>query len=588
MRAVSRAQRIAVVVTSILAGATRFLALAKFPWDWDEILFCLAVRDYNMQAHQPHPPGFPLYVGLAKIARLFTGDDFRALQAINILAALAVFPVLFWLARSLRLEFRTAYCAAVLFSFLPNVWFYGGTGFSDLPALVCYLAAAAAFLSVDAEDVKRYALASLLLAAALLIRPHSFLIAIYPWVAATVRLVRARRTRAVVMTGVALVLVVGIGYGIAATVTGWGDFLLTLQNHSRFVRQTDSIENPTRPPLVKIIRMELDPYEAGKVSLALNLLALVALVFGARRLAAEVLLTFLPFAVFMMFALSHVGFSRLSMSFSAGLAILAAEGIAVLARLARRGDLAVRIVITGALVARLVWWMLPAFEQPRTTLPPPNAAAIWLRAHTDAHSKIFAHDSMWPWARYYLGDRNWEHVGDAIGLTSENDVRDEWLLKAGPSISINSHNFRRPHNRTWNVVAQRYFEAYAQPVSDIVFFGSGWYQIEWDTNDTWRWMDRRSSTMLPPLGGACELRIRYSVPVDVAGHPIRVAFSINGVGVGNVTATAVDNEARFVVRARGNAPNILRIEVSDTIRAPGDVRNLGLRLWSWGWRRIGD
>src|SRR6185436_8011213 len=324
-------------------------------------------------------------------------------------------------------------------------------------------------------------------------------------------------------------------------------------------------------------------------SLLLDLLALVAIAFGSRRLASEVLLTFAPFFVFMTFSLSHVGFSRLSLSYIPAIAILGAEGIAVVARRAPRFDPAIRAALVALIVGRLIWWIQPAFAEPRTSVPPPNAAAIWLRDHTDPKtSKIYAHESMWPWARYYLGDRNWEHIGDDIGLRSENDVRDEWLLKAGPAHSLNSRGFRRPRHRLWNVVAQRYFEAYVQPISDIVFFGSGWYQIEWDENQTWRWMGSRSTTMLPPLGGTCELRLRFSVPVDVVGHPIRVNFSLNGAPIGSMLATERDNEPRFVVKARGHAPNVLRIDVSDTIRASGDVRPLGLRLWTWGWWRIGD
>jgi len=576
-----------------VVGATRFLALSRFPWDWDEILFCLAVRDYNMQAHQPHPPGFPLYVALAKLLRPFTSTDFAALQIVNVIAALAVFPVLFFLARAFRLEFRSAYCAALLFSFLPNVWFYGGTAFSDLPAIVLFLASAAAFLAVGEHDTRRYLIASILLAAALLIRPHSLLMAIYPWCAATVRLVRGKHLRSVIVSSVAVVVIVVIGYGAAAWVTGFDEFEQTLKMHSRFVGKTDTVYNPTRPQLPKIVRMQFDPYEAGKVSLLVNLLALIALLFGSRRLAAEVLLTFLPFFVFMTFTLSHVGFSRLSLSYVAGIAILAAEGIGILARRVPRLDPLIRAAFVALIAGRLITWTLPAFKEPRTTVPPPNAAAMWLHDHTNPKSKIFAHESMWPWARYYLADRNWEHVGDDIGLHSENDVRDEWLLKAGPSHSLNSMQFRRPRQRLWNVVAQRYFEAFAQPVSDIVFFGTGWYQIEWTDELTWRWMGRRSTTMLPPLGGTCELRLRYSVPVDVLGRPVRVNFSLNGQPLGTRVSTTYTDEVTFIAHARGNAPNVLRIEVGETIvparlKAGDDARELGLRLWAWGFRRIGD
>src|SRR6266498_3794574 len=61
---------------TVLVALTRFLALSKSIWDWDEALFCLALRDYNVVFHHPHPPGFPLFVGVAKLVRLVVRDDF--------------------------------------------------------------------------------------------------------------------------------------------------------------------------------------------------------------------------------------------------------------------------------------------------------------------------------------------------------------------------------------------------------------------------------------------------------------------------------------------------------------------------------
>ena len=40
-------------------------------------------RDYDVVYHQPHPPGFPLYIAAAKLIHLFIADEFHALQAIK-------------------------------------------------------------------------------------------------------------------------------------------------------------------------------------------------------------------------------------------------------------------------------------------------------------------------------------------------------------------------------------------------------------------------------------------------------------------------------------------------------------------------
>src|SRR5688500_6962828 len=117
---------------AVFVALTRWPALSRTLWDWDEALFALALRDYDVTAHHPHPPGFPLFIGLAK---LIPADPFHALQAISVVASLFVFPAMFFLARELRLPPFTATAAALLLAFFPNVWFYGGTALSDVPSM---------------------------------------------------------------------------------------------------------------------------------------------------------------------------------------------------------------------------------------------------------------------------------------------------------------------------------------------------------------------------------------------------------------------------------------------------------------------
>src|SRR5688500_18621165 len=100
-----RNQRITLLSLSALVGLTRFIPLSRGPWDWDEILFCIAVGDYNVAAHQPHPAGFPLFILLGKIARFVADSDFHALQAVNVIASLFVFPLMYAVARAFRLAF---------------------------------------------------------------------------------------------------------------------------------------------------------------------------------------------------------------------------------------------------------------------------------------------------------------------------------------------------------------------------------------------------------------------------------------------------------------------------------------------------
>ena len=71
----SQRQRIVFWTTAVVCAASRFLAMARSMWDWDEALFSLGMRSYDVTLHHPHPPGFPVYIAIGKILRLVFASD---------------------------------------------------------------------------------------------------------------------------------------------------------------------------------------------------------------------------------------------------------------------------------------------------------------------------------------------------------------------------------------------------------------------------------------------------------------------------------------------------------------------------------
>jgi hypothetical protein len=592
-------QRRALFGLTILVGLTRFIPLSKGPWDWDEILFCMAVGHYDVALHQPHPAGFPLFILLGKFARLFAGSDFHALQAVNVVASLFVFPVMFAVARAFRLDFLSSVSAALLFSFLTNVWFYGGTAFSDPLGMLFFLCAIAAYLTAG-TSTRRYVLASVLMAAGVLVRPQNAVVAVFPWTIATVRAWRARNVRAVVAGSLALLLLVTIGYGAVAYLTGFEKYVHVLQGHSHYVTIADSIANTARPPLMEVVLTYLDPFDAGKVVLLINLLALVAIIGGRRPVVAEVLLTFVPFIVFSMLAANPAGASRFSLNYLAGPLILAVEGTGVLARLiaqiARRvfttsREQLVRVVVQGTVVAvllgRLITWGLPAFESPRKTLAPPTAAASWLRDHVPTTSTLFVDGSAQPWMTYFTPHHRRVVVRTTAEMLAHPSALNGWYIALAPPPAEGAISFLRPRNRTWNIVTKRGFEAFVQATRDVVGFGDGWYNLEDDGVSTWRWSAPRAVIRFGPTRDDRELRLQFHVPVQEQKHPVRVTFTLDGALLGSIAAQP-DNEVRYVIRGNGKVRDLV-IQLSAAFvpaqHGPSDDRReLGLMLRSWTWR----
>jgi hypothetical protein len=311
---------------------------------------------------------------------------------------------------------------------------------------------------------------------------------------------------------------------------------------------------------------------------------------------AEVLLTFVPFIVFSMLAANPAGASRFSLNYLAGPVILAIEGTDVLARFfarmfaASREQLvriAMQVIVVTVLLGRLITWGLPAFENPRKTIAPPTAAAMWLRDHVPTTSTLFVDGSAQPWMTYFTPHHRRVVVRTTAEALAHPAALNGWYIALAPPPAEGAITFLRPRNRTWNIVTKRGFEAFVQATRDVVGFGDGWYNLEDDGVSTWRWSAKRAVIRFGPTRDDRELRLQFHVPVHVQTHPVRVTFTLDGEPLGTIVAQA-NNDVRYVIRGNGKVRDLI-IELSDAFvpaeHGPSDDRReLGLMLRSWTWR----
>src|SRR5437773_366311 len=118
-------------VATILVLLSRVLFLPPTLEDIDSVNFALALREFNPALHQPHPPGFPVYVGVAKAVNVLVPDPVRALALLSAVAqALLVLP-LFFLFRALGATVGRAAAATALVMANPILWFNGARPMSD-------------------------------------------------------------------------------------------------------------------------------------------------------------------------------------------------------------------------------------------------------------------------------------------------------------------------------------------------------------------------------------------------------------------------------------------------------------------------
>jgi transmembrane protein TMEM260 (protein O-mannosyltransferase) len=162
------------VARAALAALAIVFTLAHLPYivssldDIDSVNFALGIRDFDVAKHRPHPPGYPLEIGIAKlgvaVTRPLSGDappstiEARTLSVMSLVGGVVAMLMLY---RTLtcwsrvdedeelgatpwrQLDPRALAATALTFA-CPLVWYLAVRPMSDLPGLAAALAAQAA------------------------------------------------------------------------------------------------------------------------------------------------------------------------------------------------------------------------------------------------------------------------------------------------------------------------------------------------------------------------------------------------------------------------------------------------------------
>ncbi len=563
-------QRTTFWTVAAVGALTRFLAVARSLWELDETLFCLALRDFEVGLHHPHPPGFPVYIGLARLLRLVIGDDFRALQTINVIAAVLVFPAIFLLARELRMPFRTSIIAGALFAFFPNVWFFGGTAFSDIPSIVLVVFAVV-FLFRGVRSRRDYWLGTLLLALAIGIRPQNLFVGLFPGAIATFR----RPLRDVAVALIIGVAVVGVAYGAAIYATGsYGDYMTALRHHADYIARIDSFRSADRPPLWRIWdRFFLKQYQWPPLSAVTSIFVLISIVGSIRagdRAMLYNFLTFAPFAVMAWLMLDRYSISRFSIGYAPMFALFAADGIERVSR----GRERLQWAIGGTVVVASAVWTAPALTTVRNDVSPPVQAVEALKQRIDPkRDQLFVGHSMTPFVDYFAPGFPMIRVLDDRALPITPTSR-AFLLAEVTKTEPSGMVFARERGRLWNLARRHYFEIFIKPIDRFPRFVTGWYPAQRDLISEFRWMGKDSVTELPPTAGSCLLRFILNVPRELLGSSITV--TVNGRVLERIRVTSEEIARDYHVQPFSDRANRLELTIDQTMSQDG--REIGLRL----------
>jgi hypothetical protein len=127
---------------ALAGGLSRLVFVRPTPINWDGVQFALALDHFDLHSHQPHPPGYILYVLLGRALLLLIPDPALALSVLSVLFSAISLPLTYWLARRVLEDETMATCAALLWLASPLALYYGSVGLTYLPEAMLGMAVA--------------------------------------------------------------------------------------------------------------------------------------------------------------------------------------------------------------------------------------------------------------------------------------------------------------------------------------------------------------------------------------------------------------------------------------------------------------
>src|SRR5207253_4110097 len=161
---------------------------------------------------------------------------------------------------------------------------------------------------------------------------------------------------------------------------------------------------------------------------------------------------------------------------------------------------------------------------------------------------------------YFVPNLQFIRVEGERALPMSSGSRKPYLLAEIDSTHPTGRVFRREHEHLWNIARRHYFDVALEPITALPQFVSGWNPPERQTIDEWRWMGRRSLTLLPAREGRSALHLTFDVPDELMPSHPHITIKLNGAIVDQFQAPEAHLSRDYeVVAAPNGALNKLEL-----------------------------
>lgn len=339
-------------VLGLLTVVSRLPYRARMLYNWDAVQFALALSEYDVVKHQPHPPGYILYVALGRLANYFLHDAAAAYVVLAVAFSGLTTFVVYYVARIVY-DRMTALAAATLLAVSPLFWFYGSVGLTYAgEALLASVVAYFSYRALRGSETDGWLAAGYLGIAGGF--RQSILVLLFPlWLVTT--LVGLRRVRPVAI-GLATMTAVALTWFVPMVwITGGLDrYLAASVDLAETVVKPTSILGGTLDGTLRMSRYVLESILVGLGPLVLAVFLLPWYVrrqgFGAR----EWFLVLWAVPPVLVYTFVHFGQAGYVLTFLPALVILLSHVLIVTLGTALAAHPRVRIAVTVTAVTALV------------------------------------------------------------------------------------------------------------------------------------------------------------------------------------------------------------------------------------------
>lgn len=576
----------------ILCILTRIIAIPASLWEWDDMLFAHALHKYDLVAHSPHPPGFPVFVAMTRVAYWIIGDEHRALTTIAFIFASLVAPALFYFYREVFEDRRIAFAGALLGCFAPNVWVQGSAGRSDGVAFT--LGIIGLTLVIQGFRSQRSLIAGCAVFGLAMGVRTTLLPVMGPVIALVfIALLRRREWRCVVtalLVGAIFILVWFVPLIYKVT---WPVYRSVMNNHSQYIFETDTIFSPGQTSWLFLFyrfrRFFVHIWGAKwilEIIYLFSILGLIALAIRRQwKTIGMMAIAFLPYLIFTIILNTPLGGPLYSLPYIPFFIGLAACGLIMIpSSLFYSGRWKVLknsgMVLSICLTMTIAGWTYPIIRLLHGETSPPVRAFDYLKKTLKPDSQLLFYDDLFsPYVSFYLPnykvieyEKNLDPEANLIW--SVTDHPEIVLLTSNPVLADVGEDFRWRSNsygarRLNKLSLERFFGAHITDLSKPrgVEFLSGWYPIEADHKEKWRWMLDKGKVALYRLAESMTLRLRGSI-IDTPnpGRLPTLTFRLNEREINRITISSSEFDYQFTIKPSPSLMwSILTIEIDQTI-----------------------